>query len=190
MLTTELIDEVRKLENSLAGLERDSTALAILPGVADSRLSEVLWQDYTEKVWVAGTRGDPMYTRTQIEKLIERNGRLPLWLLFQGWADHTPSQMEWVVDLLLQNRLISSLILSTASYHLPRCTLTFIKVWSKKKSNKRIKLALLPTSDSLVRTEILTSQSHLEEIDRIKLYQQKGDVATADEFFQFLEKNS
>lgn len=190
MDTEKLYAAISKLEvHTNDSFERSSTVLVILPGIADSRIQDACWQNYSDTVWVTGTRNDPPYTQARIEKLLAHNGQLPSSLLCQGYAEHTPEQMKWVTKNLLEQKNISTLVLSTARYHLPRCTLTFIKEWNRNGDSRPLKIGTLSTRDpneEESQTFIGTSHSKVQELARIREYQQKGDIATAEEFLRFM----
>lgn len=197
--TRALHDEVMALGLNIPnGITREQTAVVILPGGGEgtppTRLTEVPWQNYTDDLWVAGTRGDPAYSRGEIEGYVACNGKLPLRLATQLYAEHTPSQMKWAVEHLLDQPRVQHVIISTASYHLVRGALTFIKCWNNVRDDRMLTLGLIATSDPpeelLATTTSTTSRTLEQELDRIEVYQAKGDVATADEFHQFLKEGT
>jgi len=195
--TRVLYNEVMTLEVNTRGIvSPEETAVVILPGGGvknpPTRLTEVPWEDYTDDLWVAGTRGDPYYTREDIIGHIARDGRLPARLATQDFAFHTPAQMAWVAKQLKNNLFINHLILSTATYHLPRAVLTFIRVWNKEGEKRKLSIGIIPTSNpskKLLTIPSDTSRTQAEEFERIELYQKKGDVATHDEFYEFISKS-
>ena len=195
--TLEQYKQIFALGVSNPNMQRAATAVLILPGggkgIAPTRLIEPQWQLYTDDLWVAGTRGDPVYTREDIVGYIARDGKLPERLQIQPFALHTQEQMNWAVDMLLEDWSISHLIISTAKYHIPRCVLTFVKAWIKLGDSSKLSIGILPTSDmgmSILRTSSSTSQTLDQELERMEEYQVKGIVATSAEFQEFLLKNS
>jgi hypothetical protein len=189
-------EEVMRLGvNIPKGILRPEVAILILPGggagVPPTRLTEVKWQLLSDDVLVAGTRGDPAYTREEIVTYLARDGKLPERLETQLFAQHTPEQMLWAVERLRRNGLIRHVVLSTARYHTTRCVLTFIRAWGKKGDGRRLMLGIMPTSDppeEVLAVPSTTSRTLEEELTRIELYQQKGDIATAEEYEHFMSE--
>jgi len=174
--------------------DTSTTALAIFPGggkkeASDTRFTEVDWRKFSKKVWVAGTRGDPFYDEEEIRLLLARQQRVPPSLTLQIYAEHSLNQMRWVSNMLCADKTVSTLILSTAEYHLPRCILTFVKTWQREGDARKIRLAAIATSNPRLLNrpnEDETSQTREQEVKRIEVYQIKGDVATANEFMHFI----
>ena len=194
--TQSLHDAVMCLQANHKETPRAETVVLILPGgghgVSPTRLTEVNWADYSDNLWVAGTRGDPAYTHEEILEYVTKNGKLPNSLETQLFAQHTPDQAYWAVDLLVRNIHINHLIISTASYHLVRGVLTFVKMWQKHGDARKLSISIISTSDpspEVVATPSATSLTLEEELARIELYQEKGDVASASEFYEFMSKN-
>ncbi len=176
--------------HDIKDVSQNSIAIGILPGggnheASNPRLSEVPWKTLTQKVLVAGTRNDPYYEFDEICSLL---GGVPKHILVQGCTEilNTLDQMLWLIACILKDPEITTLILSTSCYHLPRCVLTFIKQWLERSDGRRLQLVLLPTSDPLPTGTTTTNQTVAGELTRIAFYQQKGDVATADEFLAFI----
>jgi hypothetical protein len=194
--TQKLYDEVLHLGVNLPSpISRDEIAVLILPGggigVPPTRLTEVPWQDFSDDVWVAGTRGDPAYSREDIIGYIARDGQLPKRLETQFLAQHTLEQMEWATKMMRRHPLIRHLIISTAGYHLPRCVLTFVRTWIKESNVRHPSIGVMPTSDppeEVLAVPSTTSRTLEEELTRIELYQQKGDIATAEEYEHFMSE--
>ena len=120
--------------------------------------------------------------------MLSREGELPPDWMFQGYAEHTPDQMVWVAEMVERLRF-RQLAFATSAYHLPRCVLTFVKVWDARCAGYAPVIASMPLIDqdnlagSFATVDATTSGSVAEELDRITRYQAKGDVATAEEFF-------
>lgn len=194
--TRSLRDAVMRLEANNSKASRAETVVLILPGGGHgsppTRLTEVNWSEYSDSLWVAGTRGDPAYTREEILEYVTRNNKSPVSLETQIDAQHTPEQMEWAVSLLMRDTFTNHLIISTASYHLVRGVLTFVKMWEKHGDNRKLSIGIIPTSDpnpEVVATPSTTSRTLEEELARIELYQKQGDVATATGFYEFVGKS-
>lgn len=192
--TLELYEQVFALEVNNRTMERGTTAVLILPGggigLGPTRLTEPQWQRYADDLWIGGTRGDPAYTREEIVMYVARERKLPTRLEMQGFARHTPDQMEWATDTLQDEIFINNLIVSTAKYHTPRCVLTFVKTWMKRGDSRKLRLGILPSSNPRQVLKTATNQTIVGELERIEKYQANGDVATAKEFREFLSKNS
>ena len=163
------------------------SALLILPGVQEYRISEGAkhWPDKAEHLWVAGTRADPFYTRREILDIVREVTTIEsgTYLIENGgWENHTPHQMRWTVELLKKNPGVNHLIVCTAAYHAPRCVLTCIKIMQRHAAMRVI--SVLP----LWHSEGPSSESAewIEEMERISMYQQKGDVVSWEEWKQYL----
>lgn len=162
--------------------------IAIAPGGGNKTASEgrfaVDWQKYATEIWVSGTdyvnRPDEVrHTKEDLERLLERAGELPTILQQpKGLARHTPDQADWIARQA-QVSGVKRLILSTTGYHLPRFALTVCASLHKLRIND-IALAVVSTPQAEVVSNSTTSQSREEEIGRIPIYQEKGDVATYD----------
>jgi hypothetical protein len=170
-------------------LPSHNTAMVIMPGGQDWRLSQAPWQHYTDTVLVTGTDNDPAYSFTEVQALLERSsGKTPATIRHQDYARHTPDQANWTVTELLRLPHIRNLIVSTAAYHLPRVVLTVVKSWLQHGDSRRLRIYSLPTLDpdprnGFAHADAERSATTEQELARIEQYQHTGDVATADEFF-------
>jgi len=161
------------------------TAILILPGIQEYRITEgvKLWPSRGLHLWVAGTRGDPAYTREQI---VEAAGADSPHILHGGFANHTREQMEWCRDLLVLHSEVKHLVVSTAAYHLPRCVLTLVQTMYKAG-------ILIPISPRPLRNPDWNSFAGLDqetiqsEMERIERYQQQGDVASCEIWRDYLQ---
>ncbi len=163
----------------------DNTAILLLPGVyQEYRISQgvKIWPKEGKYLWVAGTRGDPSYTR---EDIIRAVGADSPDIVCQGFAKHTLDQMEWCVSLLKENPKINHLIVTTAAYHLPRCCLTLLQVL--KKSRKTIAISpvpiLNPAGDSFSPE---SSENFVAETKKIQEYQEKEDVLSLESWREYI----
>jgi hypothetical protein len=98
--------------------------------------------------------------------------------------------MEWGTKQMRRHPLIRHLIISTASYHLVRGVLTFVRTWIKEGNVRNPSIGVIPTSDpneDVLAIPSKTSRTLEEELARIELYQEKGDVATEDEYTRFMK---
>lgn len=176
--------------------QRATTALIIFLGggnrhTCDLRLL-VHWPEFTDKVWVAGLREDVGCDLEVVQHELTRKRRYPSKLRNQGWVLdlNTKGQMHWAVEQVLSDLTIDHVILSTAKYHLARCALTFAKMWLEHGDGRKLRISVLPTPDpnpEEVAEVIGTNTSPEAELGRVEAYQDKGDVATAEEFEHFLE---
>src|SRR3989344_2098570 len=113
----------------------EKSAILILPGIQDYRIHEAAknWPEKGKYLWIAGTRADPFYSRREVierigKKRVEAIGLNALYdIETQGWANHTLDQMRWATELLKKHPQINHIVLSTAAYHTPRCTLTLLQ---------------------------------------------------------------
>src|SRR5581483_1060845 len=164
----------------------EETAILVLPGKHQEyriRESAIFWPGRGKYFWVAGTRGDPEYTR---EDIIRIAGNDSLDIVCQGFASHTLAQMEWCARMLQENPRVHHLIVTTAAYHVPRCLLTLLSVLEKL----AIKIPITPmplenpsgNSFSLDGGEDFSS-----ELQKIQEYQAKGDVASLNAWKEYLK---
>ena len=157
-------------------IEPERSAILILPGkYQEYRIAEGVkpWPSRAKHLWVAGTSGDPTYTR---EDVIPYVGEDSPHILVGGHARHTKDQMEWARGLLLDSfPEVEHVIMTTSVYHLPRCVLTFLETMcgTPKRWISISPVPLIsPIGDSF-------SIEDLEgEIQRIETYQKKGGVAS------------
>jgi len=172
----------------------DVTACAIMSGLQDHRLTDCPWHLYCHdrNLLVAGSDDDPPYPRELATQLLTRSGFIPTRLLVSGHHDHTLSQAEWVADVLAERPHVRQVILVSAAYHLPRCVLTFIKTWAKR-GGAPVRIGALPTMDHAnplgsFGNKYGKSGSVSSEVARIETYQKSGDVATPEEFAEFVAR--
>jgi hypothetical protein len=174
---------------------RRSTAFGILLGggsqeACANRLVEAKPLQYTNRVFVAGFREPWEFAPETVLRMLnvwsEVEGR---HVHIQKEAQITPDQMHWIAERLVADTEITALVMSTAAYHLPRCVLTFVKTWAKQGDKRKLALRLLPTRNFKPTSLSTTNQTVQGELERIALYQEKGDVATPDEFFDFIRRN-
>ena len=159
----------------------NKSAILILPGTQQNyRIYEGTkhWPKKGEYLWVAGTRGDPFYTRKEIFEMIDKTKRRYINnhnFENGGWANHTLDQMRWATELLKKNDKINHIILATAAYHVPRCVLTLVQTINRQ-SIKYVVISPIPIYYCLGPS--LDSEDFYGELSRISTYQKKGDVAT------------
>jgi len=105
-------------------------------------------------------------------------------IFYQGRANNTPEQAEWVLKVL-KDKNKKSFVLTTAFYHLPRAFLTMLRqIYNMKLQNYFAMVpAILPPKNHSFSEERVGA-----EIERIKIYQEKGDVASFDMFFEYFEQ--
>lgn len=166
-------------------LNAHQTAILLLPGVhQEYRITEgvKLWPNAGKYLWVAGTRGDPAYTR---EDIIAVTGKDSVDIVCGGFARFTPDQMNWCVSLLKQNPEIKHLIVTTAAYHLPRCVLTLLQALLKAKMQiSMTPMPLInPNGDSF---SAYGTEDFALEMKKIQEYQGKGDVASLEDWREYL----
>ena len=163
--------------------EPKRSVLLILPGIQEYRIAEGVkyWPEKAQRLWVAGTRGDPFYTRREILEII---GRITAkegdaYLENGGWANHTPDQMRWAVELLKKSSKVNHIAICTAVYHVPRCVLTLVRAMLVS-GTKRV-ISILPTWHP-EGPAVSGSKEWDEEMEKISRYQGEGDVATLQEW--------
>ncbi len=176
------------------GLAR--SAFAVFPGLQSYRLTSApWWVSADRRVWVAGTSGDPAYDESEVRELMGIQDQDVLDFRFQGYAEHTADQMAWVVDQLLETPDVLHLYLSTSGYHLPRCVLTFAKVWARSGDRRPLQIGSVPTLgsdlDSAFRTPLNgKSGSAEDELKRIIEYQGAGYVGDVEDLGIILKNRS
>ncbi len=156
-------------------------------GLQNWRLSAP-WQNFTNEVLVAGTRGDPYYTHEQVEEFLERQGRTPNFD-FQG-VDNTTNtalQAEWLVDKIIEKTGERHVIISAAEYHVGRGALTFVKKWLEYGDGRPLTLSTNSTTGLIVGDLATNTNNTLEgEIKRIANYVE--DVADLGDLHEFLRR--
>lgn len=180
-------DETRKTAKEILETPfwKDSTlrksAVLILPGGwQDYRIPEGIkhWPEKGKYLWVAGTRGDPFYTRKEILEIIDKIKGMSIDsydIENGGWANNTLDQMLWATELLKKNNEINHLILTTAAYHTPRCVLTCLQTMIKQNISK---IVISPIPIYHPEGPSFESTEFKGELERIQKYREKGDVAS------------
>ena len=178
--------------------KREKTAYIIFLGggtaVTCNLRLQVHWRVYTQKVWVAGMRENVSCDLLTVQQVLARGGQSPFKLRNQGWVMdlNTKGQMQWAIEQLLDDLDVDYVILSTARYHLARCALTFAKMWLYNGDGRMLRIAVRPSLDPTpedVAGVIGTNTSAEAELERIEAYQDKGDVATAEEFVSLMARS-
>ena len=162
------------------GCEWAKTAIVVLPGMyEDWRVEQgvKLWPGSAKYLVVAGTRGDPSYTRQQIigyagTSLQNSN------VITGEFVEHTKAQMDWVCRVL-QKQLthVNCLIFTTAIYHVPRCVMTFLQAVADC-GLRNIVVVVEPLLGDLTSQQIASGL--MSEAQKIRQYRQKGDVLATD----------
>lgn len=184
-------------------IPKEDTVLFLLPGLQRWRLTKCNWWRYATTLLVAGTRADPLYTTAEVYQLTQQEKFPPKEFRHQGYTEHTPGQMRWIVDQLESLGGMRQLICCTASYHLSRSACTFAAQYMSKQCRVKFHFACLPLIAGRSSTEFLkgfasdenlseeragpSSMTYGGEESRMDLYQDRGDVATDREFAQFLD---
>jgi len=167
----------------------ENTAILVLPGIyQEYRIQggvDIWNQDQSQRLWIAGTRGDPAYTRDQI---VEVAGVDHPNIVCGEFCNHTPDQMRWCLKMLQDNPGVSHLIMTTAAYHLPRCVLT--NVAAMEKAGKRVPISPIPLTnpngDSFPPTGKGSWEDWLAEVSKVIMYQDTGDVASLSQWREYL----
>ncbi|MBX4200631.1 YdcF family protein [Candidatus Parcubacteria bacterium] len=161
------------------------TAILVLPGKhQEYRITESvkLWKKEGDYFWVAGTRGDPAYTR---EDIIKVTGDDSSDIVCQGFAEHTLAQMQWCALMLKENPQIKYLIVATAAYHLPRCILTLLQVF--KKEGVKMLITPMPLENPSGNSfSVEDGEDFTSELKKIPQYQEKGDVLSVEDWIEYL----
>jgi hypothetical protein len=170
--------------------DADCTAVVILPGQQDYRITRVLqgiWPEAGKYLWIAGTRGDPAIERDDIfGRLLAARGNLPNadFIECQGYAANTPEQMKFVCRMLRKYIDVNHLIVATAAYHLPRCVLTLVKEMKDYGSQRTITPQPLRSfsGNSFAKR---SNQVFTLELAKILRYQNSGQVASVEEWEEY-----
>ncbi|MDO8470708.1 MAG: hypothetical protein Q7S63_01900 [bacterium] len=184
-----LADEVRILpiwEKS----DPERTAILVLPGeFQEFRVSEAvksLWPGKGKHLWVAGTHSNPLYLRRDVLRIVQEeigSGFDTTYIETAGWAANTPGQMYWAAALLkYYSTSVEHVIVATAAYHAPRCVLTLLKTMSKTGAECVISVFPILHENGPHSREPLW----VEEEEKIRTYQKKGDVASRLEWDRYL----
>lgn len=177
-------------------------AFLVYPGMGETwRLEHAIraWQDhnlldYTKYLLIAGTewRKEKTAVRPPIVKNLRKH---PYYLTktrgvhAQNHARHTKDQAEWVVKKV-QELKIQSLALYVSPYHLLRAYLTLIKTFINQKVRW---IPVIPVPVKISPAEIIPETKTdawgmvQAEMNRIKIYQKQGDVATLAELKSYLK---
>ncbi len=161
-----------------------TTAILLLPGMyQEYRIEEgiKLWPTRGKYLWIGPTRGDTKYTsRKQVVELLREDSKD---IIFGEYAANTLEQMHWCVELLKNHPEVSHVIVTTAAYHVPRCVLTLLQVLEK--AGKQISLLPWPLQNPTGNS--FTAEENFQgELERIPLYQEKGDVASLETWNKYL----
>src|SRR3989344_9134402 len=111
----------------------ENSAILVLPGYFQRfRITEVkkYWPSKARYLWIAPTRGDSGFTLGEIAQCFAceaREGDIAIG----DFARHTQEQMIWALKLLVEKPKVDHIMVSTASYHLPRATLTFLRAMNE-----------------------------------------------------------
>jgi len=168
----------------------ENTAILVLPGIyQEYRIQggvDIWKQNQSQRLWVAGTRGDPAYPR---EHIVEVAGVDSPNIVCGEFCHHTPDQMRWCLKMLKDNPEISHLIMTTAAYHLPRCVLT--NVAAMEKASVRIPISPIPLTnpngDSFPPTGKEGWEDWPSEVSKIIMHQTTGDVASLSQWRDYLK---
>ena len=171
-------------------------ALATLPGLGENqRILQPLkkWKEnFGEHFLLAG-----IYSKEKhFEELNLKRLRQPPYCLqrtlnfhIQLRARHTKEQTDWIANQVTELK-ISSLFFYAPIYHLTRAYLTLLKslIQSKTKPIILIPKPIVMPLNTIVPEENVPARSLIPgEIERIKIYQEKGDVATLEELETYLD---
>jgi hypothetical protein len=168
-------------------------ALLVMPGEGeDWRMVEAIeeWNDLGDQQFlpliVAGESPEPI-TIEQLRSL----GLKPehdSYLINQGYAQHTKSQTDWLVTQM-RAKGIKSAHLYVSPYHQLRAYCTLLKSMLSS-DGPWIKLypARMKVSpfEEIPASQVSSWDLVAGEIERLRRYQEKGDVASYDEFVGYL----
>ena len=199
-LSTELVSMAIMLY-SMPRRERNCEALLVYPGMGETwRVEEIIraWNpprsSCVKYLLIAGTEWHKETTAVR-PPIVENLKKPPYYLMdtcgvhAQYHARHTKDQAEWVVARV-QELEIKSLALYVSPYHLLRAYLTLLKTFINQKV-ERIPMIPVPVAISPAKIIPETGTDAWSmvqgEMDRIKVYQQKGDVATLEELQDYLK---
>ncbi len=171
-------------------------AILVLPGQGeDLRLTQAIeaWNTSpnVKHLLVAGNyNGETTWFEPTLDNLSEAPYGLVRkeGVVIQPHAHHTKEQGEWIAATARDLR-IESIALVVSPYHLTRAYLTFVKCFEKL----GIKVALYPAPVRIA-PDVSSPETGLNswqyvpgEVERVLVYQEKGDVATYEELQGYLE---
>lgn len=193
MVAPVVTDEVASMITMLFSLPRATVGIdahVVFPGMGElCRETQAVsaWEKTTDARYflVAGTNpSEDTQHRVTISELTRTSNLTKLsGVITQEVAAHTPSQAEWVVDKV-QELGITSIGLHAPPYHLPRAYCTILKVFQKRGLSP---IAIIPYPTRMAPGATVpeigcsAEQMFYGEAQRIRLYQQKGDVSTLGE---------
>lgn len=164
-----------------------ATAILVMPGVHQEYRIQGgidLWlEDQDQELWIAGTRGDPSYSREQI---VRDAGVDSPNIVCGPFCRHTPDQMDWCMEMLKKNPDVEHLIMTTAAYHLPRCVLT--NVAAMDKVGMRVHITPIPLFSPCGNSFSADgTEDWVSELSKIIEYQKTGHVASFEQWRNYLD---
>lgn len=161
-------------------------AVVVLPGGSTKRIlySFNLWQrGYGKFFLIAGTGEEhPQEFKDFLDHFYAVNKDCH-YVCYQIRAINTLDQVNWVCGFLKERPEIARVIVSTELYHTPRVYLSFVRAFIENGLDERVMLIPAPTRpfDPDHNFNFIAG-----EVERIRRYQEKGDIAATEELYQYL----
>ena len=181
---------------SLPRAEARADAIVVMPGLGEWwRLTHAirLWESGTSRARHLLIAGHNQREKTAIPLTLDRLGESPFHLkksrgvIAEVHAERSRGQAEWIFRQV-QELHISSCALFVSNYHLLRAYCTLLKTFSRH----GLLIPVIPapiciSPDTFVpETGVAAWEMVQGELNRLVLYQAKGDVATYQELRQYL----
>lgn len=180
--------------------KKQGDALVVFPGLGETwRISQAV-QDWDQVkpadsryLLIAGhNRREKSYDHLSLSRLQEAPYSLQrFWsnVIIQPHAEHTVEQANWLIDHV-EELDIKSLTLYVSPYHLLRAYCTLLKTFLKRNVEP---VAIFPRAVSISPQTLIPEYQKpawnmvAGEMERILKYQEKGDVASFEEFQKYLD---
>ena len=199
VLTTRSVpgyENVAELNAQVMSLPRLNTtqAVGVFPGLGEdwriqSAVDAFNASTTAEHLFVAGINSaERTFVQPTPELLRKRYGlrRLGNVAIQQG-ALHTLEQSEWLVEQLVSEG-VDSLSLHVSDYHITRAIGTVIRTANKKGVRQQVFPVPVTIPEGFVVPETgVSGQDMIQgEVERTISYQDKGDVASLEEFVEYI----
>jgi lipopolysaccharide export LptBFGC system permease protein LptF len=182
---------------SVPKIPQKTDALVIMPGLGENwRIEQAIkiWENNNKENKFLLISGVNQKEKTAFPFSIENFKKPPFNLkreqnvYTQEHADHTKAQAEWIISKVKELN-IQSLSLFVSPFHLLRAYSTLLKAFINS-NNERIVIIpnpiKIPPSTNIPEVNSNAWDLVQGELDRIKIYQEKGDVASYEELKDYL----
>lgn len=172
-------------------------ALVVMPGLGENwRIEQAVkvWENNDQKNKFLLISGVNQKEKTAFPFSIENFKKSPFNLKrvenvhIQEHADHTKAQAEWIVNKTKELN-IKSLTVFVSPFHLLRAYNTLLKTFINLDAERILIIPnpiRIPPSTNIPEVNSSAWDLVQGELDRIKIYQEKGDVASYEELKEYL----